>query len=68
VSPSKAKPSLKEQLACAKRELALRRRVYPTFVAAKRMNVFKAEEEMDAMAAIVTTLQELVDRETPKLP
>lgn len=44
-------------LACAKRELALRRNVYPRWVGAKRMTVFKAEEEIEAMAAIVRFLE-----------
>jgi hypothetical protein len=53
---------LDRQVACAKRELALRKRVYPTWVNAKRMNEFKAEEEIAAMAAIVATLEGLAKR------
>lgn len=61
-------PTLTEQLACAKRELALRRKVYPRWVTAKRMNPFKAEEEITLMGAIVRTLEELVaKKEQPKL-
>lgn len=52
---------LPAQLKCAQRELKIRRDVYPTWVRAGRMNVFKAEDEMAAMAAIVRTLQGLVD-------
>jgi hypothetical protein len=55
---------LDKQVACAKRELALRKRVYPTWVTAKRMNQFKAEEEIAAMAAIVATLEGLA-RKSP---
>lgn len=51
--------TLEKQLACAKRELALRIRVYPTWVHAKRMNQFKAKEEIEAMRAIVKTLEGL---------
>ena len=51
--------SLSDQVACAKRELALRRRVYPQWVGAKRMNQFKAESEILAMQAIVRTLEDL---------
>lgn len=43
--------------ACARRELEIRKRVYPTFVGAKRMTVFKAEDEIAAMAAIVKFLE-----------
>lgn len=50
---------LDKQIACAKRELAMRKRVYPSWVTAKRMTVFKAEDEIDAMAAIVETLEGL---------
>lgn len=50
---------LEVQIACAKRELAMRKRVYPTFVAGKRLNKFKAEEEIAAMAAILATLEGL---------
>lgn len=42
---------------CAKRELAMRKRVYPTFIAAKRMNFYTAQEEIAAMQAIVETLE-----------
>lgn len=51
---------LSVQLQCAKRELALRRNSYPRFVNAKRMNQFKAEEEIEAMSAIVKTLEKLI--------
>jgi len=57
-APTPAIP-LEVQVACAKRELALRRNVYPRMVAGKRMNVFKAEEEIAAMQAIVQTLEAL---------
>lgn len=53
---------LAEQIASAKRELALRKRVYPTWVTAKRMNQFKAENEINAMAAIVHTLEGLAGK------
>jgi hypothetical protein len=51
--------SLEKQLDCARRELALRKRVYPGWVNAKRLNAFKAEDEIAAMAAIVKTLEGL---------
>lgn len=60
MATSKGEPvPLEKQIACAKRELAIRKSVYPTWVAGKRMNVFKAEEEIAAMKAIVETLDEL---------
>jgi hypothetical protein len=61
-------PTLTEQLACAKRELALRRRVYPQFVRAGRMNPFKAQEEIALMEAVCETLKTLVEqKEQPRL-
>lgn len=57
--PRSESVSLDDQIACARRELALRKRVYPNWVTAKRMNPLKAENEIDAMAAIVATLEGL---------
>lgn len=51
--------SLDQQLTCAKRELGMRQRIYPTWVGAKRMSQFKADDEIAAMAAIVKTLEDL---------
>ena len=56
VPGEQAKPSASEQLACARRELALRQSTYPKLVAAGRMTSEKAAKETAAMAAIVETL------------
>lgn len=37
----------------------MRQRIYPTWVGAKRMSQFKADDEIAAMAAIVKTLEDL---------
>ena len=50
---------LTDQLACAKRELAMRRTVYPKWIVQGRMNQGKADEEIQGMAAIVETIQKL---------
>lgn len=50
---------LDKQLACVKREIALRKRVYPSWVTAKRMTSFKAEDEIAAMEAVAQTLERL---------
>lgn len=47
---------LTTQLAAARRELAMRRNVYPKWVAGGRMTEAKAGVEIAAMAAIVETL------------
>lgn len=56
--PAESVP-LDRQVACAKRELKIRRDAYPTWVRAGRLNKFKAEDEIAAMAAIVATLEGL---------
>ena len=50
-------PGLAAQVACAQRELALRRNTYPKQVAAGRMTAARAAQETAAMAAIVATLE-----------
>lgn len=57
--------SLEVQLKCAQREVALRKNTYPRLIGAGRMNVFTAEDEIARMAAIVKTLQDLVDGRQP---
>jgi hypothetical protein len=52
-------PSIKEQLECARREFALRQRVYPKWVTANKMKKEQAEHEMHCMAAIIHTLENL---------
>ena len=51
--------TITDQLAAAKRELELRRRVYPKWVREGRMQPQKAADETESMAAIVETLQKL---------
>jgi hypothetical protein len=53
--------SLQSQVECAKRELAMRRRVYPRFIENGSMTGQKANQELAAMEAIVATLQRLRD-------
>jgi hypothetical protein len=54
---------LTEQLACARRELALRMKVYPRWVAHEQMTERAAKREILAMTAIVHTLEALVEAE-----
>lgn len=56
--------TIEMQIACARRELALRQRVYPRWVAAKKMKQAEADKEiaaMAAMAAIEATLHAVRD-------
>lgn len=49
------------QLACARRELAMRGHCYPRWVASGKMPQWKADQEFLAMEAIVATLTQLVE-------
>jgi len=49
----------KQQLQCAKRELALRQKCYPGWVNNGRMKPDRAAHELAAMQAIVQTLDKL---------
>lgn len=51
--------TIEQQLACARRELALRRNVYPKMTFSGRMKPEEAERELAAMSAIVETLLKL---------
>jgi hypothetical protein len=53
-----------DKLACAKRELAMRKNAYPRFIEAGKMSAGKAAHEIAAMAAIVADLEEVIIDET----
>ena len=48
--------SLEDQIACLKREIALRKNVYPGFVARGRMKQSDADREIERMTAALHTL------------
>lgn len=50
---------LADQIACVERELAMRRRVYPGWVANGRMQIVTAELEITRMVAVLETLRQL---------
>ncbi len=50
-----------EMLACAVRELKLRRRVYPRRVAAKQMTQHKADHELTVQEAIIRHFQAITE-------
>lgn len=52
---SKAVP-LSDQIASVEREIAMRERVYPRFVADGKMPAAKADRELRAMRAVLDTL------------
>lgn len=49
--------TLADQIACVKRELAMRRGVYPRWVATDRMKPEKAAAEIAAMEAVLITVE-----------
>jgi len=53
--------TLDQQIACARREIGMRERVYPNWVKAGRMRPDKADAELLAMRAILATLESLRD-------
>ena len=50
---------LSAQIACVEREIAMRLRVYPRWVADKKMTLAKADSEIAAMRAVLRTLVEV---------
>ena len=53
------KPDRLEQIACVKREIAMRRRVYPRWVSTGRMKREAAEREIETMEEVLVTLEKL---------
>jgi hypothetical protein len=60
--------SLEHQLACARRELRMRRQLYPAWVQMGRMRQSTADFELAAMEAIALTIQHLLEQESPQMP
>lgn len=58
---------LEDQIACVKRELSFRSRVYPRWVADRKLLQTTADVEMARMHAVLSTLQELHATRNPKL-
>jgi len=52
-----------DQLACALREVKMRERVYPRWVAAGKMTQANADAQLEAMKAIAETLKPLAEKE-----
>ena len=56
-----------DQVACVAREIKMRERVYPRWVAAEKMTQAKADAELAAMRAVLETLRTLDAETTPSL-
>lgn len=53
---SDASVALDDQIVCVEREIAMRVRVYPGWVARGKMKQAKADDEITKMRAVLTTL------------
>jgi hypothetical protein len=51
-------PDLPAQIACVKREIAMRLRVYPKFILSGKMKPADADREIATMQAVLATLVE----------
>lgn len=54
---------LAEQIAEVKREIGLRRRVYPGFIAAHRLKQADGDRQIARLEAVLATLEELAAKE-----
>lgn len=54
---------LADQIACVRREIAMRRRVYPGWVSSGRMTQEQSDLELTRMQAVLETLQGLMPPE-----
>lgn len=59
--------ALADQIACVRREIALRNKVYPRWVEKGRMHQEQADRELEAMIAVLATLQEVQRAREPEL-
>ena len=51
--------SIEDQIACVKREIGMREKVYPRWIEQKRMTQAKADKEIETMKAVLVTLETL---------
>lgn len=51
--------TIEDQIKAVEREIGMRRRVYPNWVASKRMNQEKADKEIASMEAVLETLKKV---------
>ena len=59
--------TLEAQIACVRREVGLRERVYPRWQQLGRIDADKAENEIATMKALLARLEGLQEEERPKL-
>lgn len=62
-----ADPTIDEQIACVKREIRMRESVYPRWVGNGKMSQRQADRELNAMRAVLATLERVRDQGQPSL-
>ena len=55
--------TIERQIACVEREIAKRGAVYPRLVAGGKMTQRKADDEIEAMRAVLLTLRTIEEKE-----
>ncbi len=58
---------LDRQIACVRREVGMRKRVYPRWVATGKMTQEEADRQIEAMEAVQATLEKLRDDEKARV-
>lgn len=58
---------LSQQLKCVEREIEMRNRVYPRWVASKKLTQAKADQEIAAMQAVAKTLRSVIADQTAEV-
>ena len=59
--------NISDQIKCVERELNMRRRVYPSWVERERMTQQKADYEISAMEAVLSTLKDVAENQEFRL-
>lgn len=52
--------TIEQQMACVKREIAMRKNVYPKWVMSRRMKAETADHEINCLIAVLRSLETLV--------
>jgi len=60
-------PTIDDQIACVLREIRMRERVYPRWIAAGKLSAEKSATELACMNAVLATLQRVRDERRPEL-
>jgi len=60
--------TLDKQIACVRREIRMREIVYPRWVAQKKMRQESAEHEIEAMKAVLATLESPRNEKAAQVP